>query len=193
MSEMREEPTPDAKLLKALGTADIAPMPWNSEETLSALKVLAAAYRSSQAKLAEFERSAKRCQVKEGVEPDWDAVFDCAEHSHPIVDPACTALSAKLLASRCRKAEKERDSLAEKLREETAIVDRVWKALGISTYEQAKGKAIDEIVAAIIVEGAALSERLKAATEAHLQECGCPDEYGTLCIVGKALEEYQKP
>lgn len=31
--------------------------------------------------------------------------------------------------------------------EEKRIVDRVWKALGVSTYEQAGGKSIDEIVA----------------------------------------------
>lgn len=31
--------------------------------------------------------------------------------------------------------------------EQTAIVARVWKALGITSYEQAKGKAIDELVA----------------------------------------------
>jgi hypothetical protein len=32
-------------------------------------------------------------------------------------------------------------------REEHAIVDRVWKALGITDYAGAKGKAIDELVA----------------------------------------------
>ncbi len=31
--------------------------------------------------------------------------------------------------------------------DESAIVNRVWRALGIETYEQAKGLAIDEIVA----------------------------------------------
>lgn len=33
-----------------------------------------------------------------------------------------------------------------RFKEEEAIVDRVWKSLGISTYEQAGGKAIDELV-----------------------------------------------
>lgn len=32
------------------------------------------------------------------------------------------------------------------LAEETAIVDRTWKALGIETYEQARGKSIDQLV-----------------------------------------------
>lgn len=41
----------------------------------------------------------------------------------------------------------ERDSLRARVAEETAIVDRVWKALGISNYEQAKPFAIDEHVA----------------------------------------------
>jgi len=37
-------------------------------------------------------------------------------------------------------------ALRRQLDDETAIVDRVWKALGIATYEQAEGKSIDEIV-----------------------------------------------
>lgn len=40
----------------------------------------------------------------------------------------------------------ECDALKLKLSEESAIVDRVWKALGITTYEQAKPFAIDEHV-----------------------------------------------
>lgn len=38
-------------------------------------------------------------------------------------------------------------ALRERLVEEHAIVDRVWKALGITDYVGAKGKAIDELVA----------------------------------------------
>ena len=37
-------------------------------------------------------------------------------------------------------------SAEDKYRAEYAIVDRVWKALGISTYEEAKGDSIDWIV-----------------------------------------------
>ena len=37
--------------------------------------------------------------------------------------------------------------LRAELETERAIVDRVWKALGITTYAGAKGKAIDELVA----------------------------------------------
>lgn len=39
--------------------------------------------------------------------------------------------------------------LREELETERAIVDRVWKALGITTYGGAKGKAIDELVAEV--------------------------------------------
>jgi hypothetical protein len=46
-------------------------------------------------------------------------------------------------------AQQERDRLAERVKEETAIVDRVWNALGISTFEQADGRTIDEHVRAL--------------------------------------------
>lgn len=35
---------------------------------------------------------------------------------------------------------------ARRLNEETAIVDRVWKAIGVSTMAEANGKAIDQII-----------------------------------------------
>lgn len=56
-------------------------------------------------------------------------------------------LKSSLAANREQKAEIER--LERRYLEEVAIVGRVWKALGISTYEQAGGKAIDEIVASL--------------------------------------------
>ena len=83
-----------------------------------------------------------------------------------VLDDAATELTT--LLQRVEKAEAERDNLGSslrecsryrglaeeqaeiaevKLREETRIVDRVWSALGISTYEQAGGKEISEIVA----------------------------------------------
>lgn len=46
----------------------------------------------------------------------------------------------------------ERDALQSKYDEEYKIVDRCWKALGITTYEQAGGKAIHEIIAAVLAE-----------------------------------------
>lgn len=45
------------------------------------------------------------------------------------------------------------DAMAAAYLEEKSIVDRVWKALGISTYEQAGGKAIGEIVASLRASG----------------------------------------
>jgi hypothetical protein len=38
------------------------------------------------------------------------------------------------------------EALRQQLESETAIVDRVWKALGVTTYKQANGKSIDELV-----------------------------------------------
>lgn len=58
----------------------------------------------------------------------------------------------KRVRERVERISKERD-------EEVAIVDRVWKALGISHYAQAKGKAIDELVAE-------LKRKAEAATQA---------------------------
>lgn len=49
---------------------------------------------------------------------------------------------------------------------ERAIVDRVWKALGIATYEQAGGKAIDEHVADLRDEVERFREAAEAAREA---------------------------
>src|SRR5438132_11421252 len=43
----------------------------------------------------------------------------------------------------------ERDALRADLAEEQKIVDRVWKALGISRYEDAGGKSIDELVVSL--------------------------------------------
>ncbi len=50
------------------------------------------------------------------------------------------------------------DELRDQLAAETAIIDRVWKALGITTYEQANGKAIDELVSEL---RATLAEALR--------------------------------
>ena len=69
-------------------------------------------------------------------------------------------------------AEEERDQLAARVREESAIVDRVWKALEISTYEDAKGKAIDEIVADLKTRLAALRE---AADKARRETASDPE------------------
>ena len=70
--------------------------------------------------------------------------------------------------SRYRGLAEEQAEIAEvKLREETRIVDRIWGALGISTYEQAGGKEISEIVA----DWKARAERAEAALSA-LEERG---------------------
>lgn len=50
--------------------------------------------------------------------------------------------------------------LQQQLEEEKAIVDRVWRALGIETYEQAKPPAIDEHVAALKARVAKLEKIL---------------------------------
>ena len=42
--------------------------------------------------------------------------------------------------------EEQVTNLTDKLASETAIVSRVWAALGVTTYEQAHGKSIDELV-----------------------------------------------
>jgi len=47
--------------------------------------------------------------------------------------------------------------------EEKAIVDRVWRALGITTYAQANGLAIDEHVTRIIAERDAAQAQLREA------------------------------
>ncbi|UGY11150.1 hypothetical protein [Phyllobacterium pellucidum] len=54
---------------------------------------------------------------------------------------------------------KRAEAAEAKYREEYAIVDRVWKALGIESYEQAGGKEISELVADAIRER---DEALKA-------------------------------
>ena len=45
-----------------------------------------------------------------------------------------------------RDCEKHNEELQAKYQDEYAIVDRVWKALGVKSYDDAKGKAIDELV-----------------------------------------------
>ena len=52
-----------------------------------------------------------------------------------------------LMKTAVEHADSERAFAVDGFKTEEAIVDRVWKALGISTYEEADGKAIDEIVA----------------------------------------------
>lgn len=51
--------------------------------------------------------------------------------------------------------------------EEYATVDRVWKALGISNYEQANGKAIHELVSEL--RGAAYKNGYETAIETAAQ------------------------
>lgn len=55
--------------------------------------------------------------------------------------------------SHCRQLILTVEALKETIRqrdEERAIVDRVWKVLGITTYADAQGQAIDEIVAGLV-------------------------------------------
>ncbi len=66
----------------------------------------------------------------------------------------------------------------EKYEEEKAIVDRVWRALGIETYEQARGLAIDEIVAELrcarpTVEAAEIRYAVKFVD--HIQGSNCAE------------------
>jgi hypothetical protein len=51
--------------------------------------------------------------------------------------------------------------LRRQLADETAIVDRVWKALGITTYEQAGGKANHELVADLAAKLEASEKRVE--------------------------------
>jgi hypothetical protein len=57
------------------------------------------------------------------------------------------------------------DSLKGRYDEEFKIVERVWSALGISTYEQAGGKAIHEIVANLKAERDEQYEHARVAKE----------------------------
>lgn len=99
-----------------------------------------------------------------------------------------TADERDALLERCEKAEAE-------LRDEIKIVDRVWSALCISTYEQAGGKEISEIVAdwkeraetaeAEVKELTAERDALKVSLKiygAHANECS--GRYGPECDCG---------
>lgn len=61
----------------------------------------------------------------------------------------------------------EAKRLEAELEEEKAIVDRVWKALGISDYDHAKPFAIDEHVANLKAELTRAHERHDAIAKAH--------------------------
>jgi hypothetical protein len=56
----------------------------------------------------------------------------------------CIREMAEIIAAH---APQDTAAIREQLAEEKGIIDRVWKALGISTYADAHGKAIDELVA----------------------------------------------
>ena len=62
---------------------------------------------------------------------------------------------------------RQRDAVEAGRDEEKRIVDRVWKALGIETYEQAGGKSIDEIVSGMKAEIALLRPIAEAARREH--------------------------
>lgn len=88
---------------------------------------------------------------------DWRSlVTDCSECLQLERDD----LQRQLAAAREANAITERELLLEK-----HIVERVWKALGISTYEQAKPLTIDEHVAELKKQ---LAEE-RSARERHLQ------------------------
>ncbi len=63
----------------------------------------------------------------------------------------------------------EYKQLEEDLAEERAIVDRVWKALGITTYEQCKPFAIDEHVTRLRSQVEALTGQLERSQKAVLE------------------------
>ena len=52
---------------------------------------------------------------------------------------------------------------------EYEIVDRIWKVLGIETFEDAKGKEISELVQDKLDE----IERLEAELDEAIQDCDC--------------------
>lgn|GEM_PF-6552907 len=87
----------------------------------------------------------------------------------------------------CHEAKANAD-LQRRLEEGTNIVDRVWKALGISTYEGAGGKSIDEIVAdqrAHLAAAEVEKERLKKQLPEGMEDCTirfieCPVGHGRL-------------
>jgi hypothetical protein len=68
------------------------------------------------------------------------------------------------------RAAKRIAELESKLGEETAIVSRVWIALGITTMEQAKGKEISEIVRDLVEQ----VKEFSVPCDCHQQcsECG---------------------
>ena len=87
-----------------------------------------------------------------GDDADGPYCRECWNEKYPDVDQ---------LLIRCAK-------LRSQLADETAIVNRVWKALGISTMAEANGKAIDELVADL-KRRAELWERLHDARTAELK------------------------
>ena len=58
-------------------------------------------------------------------------------------------------------------ALRASLADETAIVDRVWKALGVTTYAQVSGKAIDTIVAELRAENTGLKQQTSVYKDKH--------------------------
>ena len=73
------------------------------------------------------------------------------------------------------RAEDEHDELVrlrEMYREERRIVERVWIALGITTYEQAKPYTIDEHVVRLRAELAETKRQLGAAVVALRMDSG---------------------
>lgn len=120
-----------------------------------------------------------------------------------IEDASRTALAAVILAAlRASRAERDEarndlDLCDQRYNEEYLAVDRVWKALGITTYEEAHGKEISEHVGDLRTRAEAAERERDALREALLMvspwerrdgsPCWC-DEDG-ICVASEACEK----
>lgn len=97
-------------------------------------------------------------QISERPTPRTDSeAFEVWTREYGIIE-VTAADFARTLERELAEAREEKDSYAALYRDEIAIVDRVWKALGITTYEEANGKEISQSVA-----------ELRALAEHHSQ------------------------
>ncbi len=125
-----------------------------------------AAFQHIEQQLAQVER--ERLEV----EQDYQA----AQHLADATSTEWKALKQQLAASEQR------------VKEEAAIVDRVWRALGITTYEQANGKSVDELVANLKARVQALEEALMEIVATDQSEFAKSIESNdTLKMLAKAL------
>jgi uncharacterized membrane-anchored protein YjiN (DUF445 family) len=81
----------------------------------------------------------------------------CQRQDVPASELSASQSTARLLSAENTQLREENQQLQKDYEEEKEIVNRIWKAFGVSTYEQAGGKSIYELVEALRTDAEALA------------------------------------